>query len=193
MPRKIILGTIFPTDLNLNGDQANLLVLQKRLQFRSVPAEVVDISANPTQAADLIFIGHGSQAAWDYISIARPQVLSMVADHHKSGGSIMAVSSGAIKILELLGTKFTEGAHRSEFVEHDGIVGYINSPIKDFVFEEIGNSWFTMLHGPLLAKNPLLADRICTRFGWHESAVESPEIDRLDELAAASRRIAFEH
>ena len=60
------LVSLFPGHLDLNGDQSNLKVLVKRLAWRGVSAEIVGISKGDVVPADaaLIFLGHGSIAAW---------------------------------------------------------------------------------------------------------------------------------
>jgi CobQ-like glutamine amidotransferase family enzyme len=55
------------------------------------------------------------------------------------------------------------------------------------------NALLTQLHGPVLAKNPELADEIISSNGWADIALRSQELDAVDELAAQSRKTAFEH
>jgi len=190
--KNLVLGSLFPDDLNLNGDQANLLVIQKRLRLQDVTSQIVEVASSDLGEVDLLFLGHGSIAAWDFIDKHHPRAMSDIASYFQSGKPLFAVSSGALRVLGQTGRKFTEGDHRSEFVDVDGIVGYLNSPVQDFIFEKIQNSWFTLLHGPVLAKNPGLADQICTELGWVVQPKTSETLLRLDELADASRKIAFE-
>ena len=192
MSKNLVLGTVFPDDLNLNGDQANLLVIQKRLRLQGVTSQIVEVASSDLDEVDLLFLGHGSIAAWDFIDKNHPRAMSDIASYFQSGKPLFAVSSGALRVLGQTGRKFTEGDHRSEFVDADGIIGYLNSPVQNFIFEKIQNSWFTLLHGPVLAKNPDLADQICTELGWVVQPKTSETLLRLDELADASRKIAFE-
>lgn len=192
MSKNLVLGSLFPDDLNLNGDQANLLVIQKRLRLQDVTSQIVEVASSDLGEVDLLFLGHGSIAAWDFIDKHHPRAMSDIASYFQSGKPLFAVSSGALRVLGQTGRKFTEGDHRSEFVDVDGIVGYLNSPVQDFIFEKIQNSWFTMLHGPVLAKNPDLADQICSELGWVVQPKTSETLLRLDDLADASRKIAFE-
>ena len=60
--------TLFPDRLNLNGDQANIFVLQQRLAWQGIESELVAIeSLAVLQGQDLtgkfLLIGHGSNAA----------------------------------------------------------------------------------------------------------------------------------
>ncbi|MFN5558073.1 MAG: hypothetical protein ACK4VJ_02665 [Rhodoluna sp.] len=194
MPRKIRLGSLFPEDLNLNGDQANLLVLKKRLELRGVSSLVVDIPLNKIDDVDFLFLGHGSIAAWEFISRSEPRLFAQLSSFVESGKPLFAVSSGALKVLSELGKNYEEGDHVSEFATaQDDIVGYLNSPSKAPLIQKLYSSWFTMLHGPILAKNPDLADKICFELGWFKKVPRSPEASRLDELSSISRKTAFEH
>lgn len=193
MPRRVLLGSLFPNDLNLNGDQANLLVLQKRLELRGVPCKITDVTLAKITDVDLVFLGHGSVAAWEYISKTEPNLFAELSSFVSSGKTLFAVSSGAIRVLNELGEKFDEGDHVSEFVTaQDGIVGYLNSPSKAPLLQKVHSSWFTLLHGPILAKNPFLADQICTELGWLEEVSKNEELAKLDELSSLSRKQAFE-
>ena len=74
MSRAIRLATLFPSDLDLNGDQANLLVLLKRLEYRGVKAEIVELNDPSNLDFDLVFLGHGSMAAWAEIDKKHPDL-----------------------------------------------------------------------------------------------------------------------
>ena len=56
---------LYPRDMNLYGDWGNARVLQKRLEWRGIDAEIVD--HNPGDDTDLgsgdIFLGGGGQDA----------------------------------------------------------------------------------------------------------------------------------
>jgi len=84
VPRKIRLGSLFPEDLNLNGDQANLLVLKKRLELRGVSSLVVDIPLNKIDDVDFLFLGHGSIAAWEFISRSEPRLFAQLSSFVES-------------------------------------------------------------------------------------------------------------
>jgi hypothetical protein len=65
----IKLVSLFPGHLNLNGDQANLKVIQMRLKWFGYQSSVVAVNVGDQIPADahLIFLGHGSMAAWNDI------------------------------------------------------------------------------------------------------------------------------
>jgi len=195
---KVTIGTFFPKDLNLNGDQANLLILKKRLEARGVSCEIeaLNMSFNPKKYS-MIFIGHGSMAAWDSITETYPEIFSDLKDAMKQGVFVFAVASGYDRINNSIGLneqlKEVSNSHRSEFIETDGYVGYLNSSSKLDPLVHNKSGLFTLLHGPLLAKNPDLADAIISQLRWADVSAKNAELEFLDELAKQSRRTAFEH
>lgn len=193
MSRKITLGTIAPEELNLNGDQANLQVLEYRLKLRGVESETITVDSGELAAVDLVFLGHGSIAAWEFVLNEQAGLLDDLVTAVRGNKKIMAVASGALKLLEALGQDLVPVAHRSEFVEENGLVGYLNSSVSGLETSRINSAWFTQLHGPVFAKNPEFADRLCLDYGWVETLENIPELNTVDALAAESRRIAFEH
>lgn len=192
MSKVITLGSLFPADLNLNGDQANLLVLQKRLTLRGQQCVTKEITLDAISSVDVVFLGHGSSEAWKFVHSQAPEIFKTLSEFVTRGGKLIAVASGAIAVLAELGKKYESGPHRSEFVNEGGVVGYINTDVQAPVLQYVWQSWFTLLHGPVLAKNPDLADRILLDYGFLNQDTKSERLQRLDDLAADSRKIAFE-
>jgi len=191
---KVSFGTFYPDDLNLNGDQANLLVLTKRLEWRGVSSELVSVTGkSDLTKIDFLFIGHGSAAAWESLLKKDKALFSAAIAFMNSGKPLMAVSSGYLELLNALGEGNQQGEHRSEFIEIDGVVGYLNSPTQVPMLVRRGASILTMLHGPVFAKNPDLVDELISSQGWADIDLRSEELDRVDALAAISRKTAFEH
>jgi CobQ-like glutamine amidotransferase family enzyme len=191
----IQLAAISPEHLNLNGDLGNLLVLKKRLALRGVESEISFLSGHESlQNFDLVLIGHGSKAAWVQLLSNCSELIDNVVTYVKGNGAILAVAS-AMDILKpaLTGVEVVIGNWTSEFVADGTTVGYLNSSSKGPLVQWYQNALLTQLHGPILAKNPLLADEIISRNGWTDIAVTLPALDELDALAEQSRRIAFEH
>lgn len=196
---EIRIGTLFPEDLNLNGDQANLLVLKKRLANYGKTSQIVEIDG----PADLgqfsfVFLGHGPKAAWSSIKAAYPNLFADLKSAMEHGSFVFAVGSGYINLVQELSLELPQpeeatGEHRSEFVDVNGIVGYLNSDsnLSPLVFQE--DLLLTLLHGPVLAKNPDLADKIILRMGWADPVNKTAGLKRLDELSGLSRKTAFEH
>lgn len=193
MSKTIRLATLFPADLDLNGDQANLLVLQKRLEYRGVNAEITELKDTLNLDFDLVFLGHGSMAAWAEIDQENPDLASNLAKASANGTFVFAVNSGYLKLASVMGIQSTVGNHRSQFVEVAGNVGYLNSNVDIDLLNYSQNSLLTMLHGPVLVKNPELADKIIEDRGWADISIWNEKLERISNLANASREIAFEH
>ena len=193
MSSTIRLATLFPRDLNLNGDQANLLVLLKRLELRGISAQIVELTDTSNFHFDLVFLGHGSMAAWAEIDKHHPDLAAKLSEAREKGTFVFAVNSGYLKLASALELSSTPGKHRSEFVEVAGNVGYLNSNVDIDLLSYSNSSLLTMLHGPVLVKNPELADRIIRDRGWADISIWNDKLERISQLAKASREIAFEH
>ena len=194
MSKTVMLGSFYPEDLNLNGDQANLLVLAKRLEWRGVNAVIVPLTGSSNlEKVDLVLLGHGSMAAWNSILKTDPELITKSIDYMNANRPLLAIGSGYVKVLDELGESYSSKEHRSEFVDVDGVVGYVNSSADVDLIQFRNSSVLTLLHGPLLAKNPKLADEIIRSNEWADISMRSSELDQVDELAAISRRTAFEH
>ena len=160
------LVALFPSHLDLNGDQANLLVLAKRLKWRGLPAEIVTVDKGqsiPKDAA-LIFLGHGSMAAWADVEPELNRLLGDIKKLIADGAAFMAVATGherAIRLGLLGGTaNATNRISKFEIAELEGqeILGYLNSATDAPVIQKQRLLVGTQLHGPVFAKNPLFAD-----------------------------------
>ncbi len=195
MSKLLRLGAISPTHLNLNGDLGNLLVLKKRLEWRNVESSIELLNGSEDfNDFDFILVGHGSNAAWKQLLDSRSDLLDKLVAYVESDGALLAVASAADRLQPLLtGVEVTFGDRVSEFLDVDGVVGYKNSGIEGENLSWYKNALLTQLHGPVLAKNPDLADEIISSNGWADINLRSQELDAVDELAAQSRKTAFEH
>jgi len=191
----IRLGAISPTHLNLNGDLGNLLVLKKRLEWRNVESSIELLNGSEDfNDFDFILVGHGSNAAWKQLLDSRSDLLEKLVSYVESNGALLAVSSAADILQPMLtGVEVTVGDRVSEFLNVDGVVGYKNSDSKGENLSWYKNALLTQMHGPVLAKNPKLADQIILSNDWADISLRSKELDAVDELAAQSRKTAFEH
>jgi len=189
----IRLAALYPNHLNLNGDLANLSVLQKRLEWYGIEAEVVNVEKQTDLTKfDLVLLGHGSRDAWAQLEEIDPVLIPSVAALVASGAKVMAVSSGYEILIEAIEGLVVKHAERvSEFKDHEGIVGYVNSEAELEPIRWIQNSLFTLFHGPLFAKNPDLADKF---LGSLIAGLEpkNEHFTKISELAEASRKTAFE-
>ena len=159
----IRIGTIYPERLNLNGDQGNILALTKFLRAAGFAVEVVPV-VNTEQAlnCNFVLLGHGSMAAMASVagvlnSIDFGSVMAQIPGMAVGSGYEHLSSSG------FAGQTILRGERESEFqVGSLGslkALGYRNtdSGLPNLAF---ASQWIcSMLHGPVLAKNPALLYR----------------------------------
>ena len=190
----IRLAALYPNHLNLNGDLANLLVLQKRLEWYGLETEVVSVE-KPTDlsAFDVVLLGHGSRDAWAQLEELDAALIASVTSLVKAGAKVMAVSSGYEALIEAIEGVVVKHSERvSEFRDQDGIVGYVNSEAELEHIKWIENSLFTLFHGPVFAKNPDLADKFLGALIAGVAGAQNEHFANVSELAEASRKTAFE-
>ena len=191
--KSIRLAALYPNHLNLNGDLANLLVLQKRLEWYGLEADVVYVE-KPTDLTkfDVVLLGHGSRDAWSQLEDIDPELIPSVASLVSAGKKVMAVSSGYVLLIEAIDGLVVKHSERvSEFRSHEEIVGYVNSEAELEPIRWINDSLFTLFHGPVFAKNPDLADTFVGSFITGLSATNG-HFSKISELAEVSRKTAFE-
>ena len=194
MSKVIRLAALYPNHLNLNGDLANLSILQKRLEWLGIESEVSYIE-KPTDLSpfDVVLLGHGSRDAWAQLEEIDSELISKLVKLVNSGTRVMAVSSGYEQLVEALDGVVVKHSERvSEFKSHDGVVGYINSEAELEPIRWIGKSLFTLFHGPVFAKNPELADKFLGSLISGAARVQVDQFSKVDQLAEASRKTAFE-
>lgn len=194
MAKSLKLAALYPKHLDLNGDHGNLLVLQKRLAWRGVASEIVAVTkATNLEDFDFLLLGHGSKDAWSDVMRIDPELISKVGSFARSGKPVLAISSGYEHLfVELEKTEVEHGEHVSEFRKSNEVVGYVNSSAVLPELETLGQIVMTLFHGPVLAKNPELADKIIADAGWCDVSSSNPQLRAVDELAKVSRREAFE-
>lgn len=192
--------TLFPTHLDLNGDQANLKVLAKRLEWfgqKSVISAVNKGDLLPKEC-DLIFVGHGSLAAWKDIEADFSSLLPEILKKINEGTAFFAVASGyeeSIRLGIFSGELVPcERISKFEVSELDGlkILGYLNAATKAPAIQRDQLLLGTQLHGPLLAKNPKLADHYISEImaskglnGLHsnlEAGVDNKNVALVDDI-----------
>lgn len=160
------IATFFPQHLDLNGDQGNLLVASKRLEWLGYEVEIsaIEKATELPSETDLIFVGHGSLAAWADINESMTNAITWISNSVQKNCGFMAVASGqewAIRSGLLAGdANPTERISKFEIAEIEGreILGYLNSSTSAPVIQKDGLALGTQLHGPVLAKNPEFAD-----------------------------------
>lgn len=116
-PQKLVIVNVFPDLLGTYGDGGNASILAKRLQWRGIPCEVLQVSSQEVvpSTADLYCIGGGEDA---------PQVTASKI-LRKSGALRAAVGRGAVVLavcagFQLAGESFADG--EGNLVEGLGIL-----------------------------------------------------------------------
>jgi CobQ-like glutamine amidotransferase family enzyme len=201
----IQLVALFPDHLNLNGDLANIRVLQKRLAWRGVTATVSLVGkdgAIPTDA-DFILLGHGSEAAWVDLAKDLERLRPKLINAFESGVAGLAVASGYERLFDqnetpsigLIQAKVLRTERTSRFVlatlEGQEALGYLNSDAQLEPLMRIKNVIGTLLHGPVLAKNAWLAELIIEAI-FERREVSLPPvqaIEKADQVAGLISKV----
>ena len=198
----IRLVSLFGPQLNLNGDLANIRVIEQQLRWRGLEVEVFDCtSAEQLRVAepDFVLIGHGSVAAWKSIDEEFAKACSVLTELIDAGVPALAVSSGFEALLRYLpmlhGSVFESGSRVSKFdvsdFEGHRALGYRNSEAKIASLTRHGSLVGTMLHGPVLVKNPELLNSTLLAICSHAD-LQLPDIrsrEKADQLADLVSRV----
>jgi CobQ-like glutamine amidotransferase family enzyme len=201
----IQLVALFPDHLNLNGDLANIRVLQKRLAWRGVTATVSLVDKNGTipTDADFILLGHGSEAAWVDLAKDLERLRPKLISAFESGVAGLAVASGYERLFDqnetptigLIQAKVLRTERTSRFVlatlDGQEALGYLNSDAQLEPLMRIKNVIGTLLHGPVLAKNAWLAELIIEAI-FERREVSLPPvqaIEKADQVAGLISKV----
>ncbi len=233
----ISIAVLYPELLGTYGDGGNATVLARRLEWRGIPAEVVEVAAGDTipRSCHVYLLGGGEDGPQTLAAreLSAGRALHRAVD---DGAAVLAVCAG----FQLLGTSFVgpDGA------AHEGLglldvtttrgdgnrrVGEIVvEPDPDLALPELtgyenhacvtalgpgarplgkvsvgygndsgdgsegavaGRIVGTYLHGPVLARNPALADHILASVVGRLDPLDDPDVDALrDERLAAALR-----
>lgn len=207
----IRLGCLFPEHLNLNGDFGNLDVISKQLEWRGLAFEVVPVvsSQDLDRGLNFVFVGHGSNAAWDSIQDQFALLAPALRELKSSGTPGLSISSGFEKLValgifsELSAPKVLQRV--SKFVVHPDqagqVLGYLNTDL-DLPITHREAKWIgSMLHGPVLSKNSGLLEEVLRAITAHAN-VSLPAIqvsekagqlaDLIEEVWKLERELASE-
>ena len=189
---------LYPEHLNLNGDRGNLLVLQRRLEWSGVQVTREEHRAGEQLAEqpDFVLIGHGSKAAWRQIYGDLKTISPQLNEWFRSGTQALAVASGHAACTGLidgfdLAPQRIERISKFEIVDFEGheVLGYLNTDFDLAVIESKGSVLATQLHGPLFAKNPVLADRVISKMlepRGLPTTVNQSKFENVAELVTAA-------
>lgn len=200
----ISLIALFPNHLNLNGDLANLRVLQKRLAFRGVESQITVVEKHDVMPVevDFILLGHGSEAAWADLEDDIKRLKTELVTAFQQGTPGLAVASGYERLFDFgqasLGL-IAEPVARAERTSHfvlaelgdSQALGYVNSDASLPPLMRFENLFGTLLHGPILAKNAWLAELIIELIFERRNA-QVPQIqeqEKADQLAGLISKI----
>ncbi len=163
----IKLATFLPSYFNNNGDQGNIEVLSKQLQWRGVQYSV---TTTALQDSDFLLVGDGSRAVMREFESELAAITDVVAERLKTGKATLLVGSAHESFCSRLpGLPELKGAPRvSEHREVSSgdlrVFGYRNNEIdNDFFIEQAFIS--TSLFGPILAKNENLLNIVLNSMG----------------------------
>lgn len=171
--KPIILGTVAGAKLNLNGDQGNLLALKRFLEAAGLSVEVrpVTNTADAT-ACHFVLLGHGSMAAMESLN---GQLKSFDWPAVTAATPGLAIGSGfewlAANVLGVAAGSVSERISEFQFGSLGAlnVLGYRNAQTELPNIRVEGQLICSMLHGPILAKNPQLLHRAalaaCTKAG----------------------------
>ena len=164
---KIKLATVCADRLNILGDQGNIFVLQKRLAWLGFETEAISVSSKEelvASGAHFFLLGRGSQAAWKSVLRQWPTVAAdFIAATVKLPG--IAVNDGAAAIAKISGLankpiKEQVSEFAVDILEGRELLGYRFANVTNANTTRVNRAILTWMHGPLLAKNPALADEI---------------------------------
>ena len=144
--------TFQPDFFNNNGDQGNILVLRRQLEASGQHFDQTEL----IEGSDFVLIGDASRASMrnfrSELEALRPSVLRRFSEELPT----LIVGSAYEFFVDVIGLKFGRVSRRSEFVEQEGVFGYVNTDTDLPPFFSRGAFMATNLFGPLLAKNPRL-------------------------------------
>jgi len=224
----LVILSLLPDRLNVNGDAENARVLAMRARWSGVPAEVV---TRPPRRPDLVVIGSGFDAELPATLSALRRFAGALFEWVETGVPVLAVGTG----LESLCTRIRLGSHETlpglglipaeaapaprrmngDLIGRSSLgllVGYENhdrmlrladpgEALADVVHgagngdgsEGVvhGSIVGTHLHGPVLAKNPFVADYLLSAATGGGYRPSGERIEAVDALARAVRERAI--
>jgi len=188
----IKLATFMPTYFNNNGDQGNIEVLSKQLEWRGVQCSV---TSSDLAESDFLLIGDGSRAVMREFDTGLSAMTDLVAERLSTGKATLLVGSAheffCARLPKLPDLKKSPRVSEHREVESDNlkVFGYRNNEIDvDFYIQEAFIS--TSLFGPILAKNENLLNIVLTSMG---ATKELPDVyqSRLAHLLQGVRSKAL--
>ena len=163
----IKLATFMPKYFNNNGDQGNIEVLAKQLQWRSVQYSV---TSSEFADSDFLLVGDGSRAVMREFESELAAITDLVAERLRTGKATLLVGSAheffcsRLPGLPELNEAPRVSEHREVSFGDLRVFGYRNNEIDvNFFREQAFIS--TSLFGPILAKNENLLNIVLASMG----------------------------
>ena len=194
------LASAFAGHLNIEADQANLIVLRHWLRALGhevrLHAVYRDEQLANLESFDFVLVGHGVDSAWHQIDNLQPQFQQHISHAISTGTSGLLVASAWDRYVKSISRPFAQGERKSLFasgsIEPDSteqVFGYVNTATISPVISVEGDFLLTQLHGPIFAKNSWLTMAVINRMltkralqpirsiSDHESLVKIAELE----------------
>lgn len=173
---EIVIGHLYPKEMNLYGDLGNVICLQKRLEWRNIASKVIAINIGDQlpNNIDLFFFGGGQdndqlKVYPDLLSVQKKLLITELLDRQKP---ILAICGG----YQLLGNYFLTGDNQR--MPGLGVIPIETvAPGKDMVHRAVGN-----LVTELLPNSPIRqhADQLNTLVGFENHSGRTRFIDNTE-------------
>ena len=163
----IKLATFMPEYFNNNGDQGNIEVLAKQLEWRGIQHSV---TSTEFADSDFLLVGDGSRAVMREFEADLAAITNLLQERLINGKATLLVGSSHEYFCSKLSglPKLRTLSRVSEFREvtsgSQNAFGYRNSD-KDIDLFVVKAFISTTLYGPLLAKNQNLLDLVLSSMG----------------------------
>jgi CobQ-like glutamine amidotransferase family enzyme len=214
---RIRVGHLYPDYLNIYADRGNIAVLERRAVLRGHELDVEAVSIGDAlrpDAYDLLYIGGGQDR--EQALVAGDLVAKSHAVHAAIAEGVAALAvCGGYQLLgdyyrdrdgtELPGIGVFPLHTIAGFENHAGrtkldpgatplgrvVSGFGNDGESGHEGARVGRAIGTYLHGPLLPRNPWLADWLLAQALGHASGGEAPELTPLaDDLEREAHTVA---
>jgi CobQ-like glutamine amidotransferase family enzyme len=168
-----------PALFNNNGDQGNLLVLERSLTSIGFPYVIV----NDAEEADFVLVGDCALAVLNKYRDSLLELMPLLRQRMAEGRATLLVGRSYELLAPALGIPLALGGRESKYVEVatelGEIFGYHNSEVLEPRAWISGGFVGTTLFGPILAKNPKVLRSVLASMGIKANGVFFEEVEVL--------------